>query len=119
MLRVINLPCKTYLFSRFPIHFPNSPTHNGPNTSVNTETWYTAKGSSVHAILLKWYPNQLILGSPFNSSFDSIRLLGYNQTLEWSKTANQVVISTKLDKSWLPRLKWAWVFEFTNIKSNY
>ena len=85
------------------------------NDTINADTWYTSKGSSVYAILLKWYPNQLVLGSPFNSTFDSIRLLGYNQPLEWSKTANQVVISTKL-KSWLPRLKWAWVFEFTNVK---
>lgn len=84
------------------------------NDTTNQDVWYTSKNKSVYGILLKWSNNFVKMSAIANSSFDGIRLLGYNGKLKWSRTDQSVVIDTNsvnLNGS----LKWAWVFEFINV----
>lgn len=84
------------------------------NDTTNPNVWYTSKNESVFGFLLKWSSDNVKLSAFNESKFEDIKLLGYNNKIEWTLTNDQVEIDTskiRLDNS----LNWAWVFEFTNI----
>ena len=86
------------------------------NDTINPDVWYTSKADSVYAILLKLpQADTVVLGAPFNLTFSSIKLLGFNNKLDWKVKSNSIVINVP-DRSSC-QSKWAWVFELTNVSN--
>lgn len=84
------------------------------NDTTNPNIWYTSKNQSVFGFLLKWPNDSLKLSALNESKFEGIRLLGYENKIDWRISNSQVIIDTsniRLNSN----LKWAWVFEFQNV----
>ncbi len=84
------------------------------NDTTNPGVWYTAKGDSVFAILLKWSSDFVKVSAIRNYTFQDVRLLGYEGQLKWDLTDTSVVINTNIQVK--ANVKWAWVFEFQRVK---
>jgi alpha-L-fucosidase len=85
------------------------------NDTTNPDVWYTSKGDSVYAILLKWSPGFVKLSAIRNYKFQDVRLLGYDGQLNWNLTDTSVVIETNIQLN--GNVKWAWAFEFLRVKN--
>lgn len=86
------------------------------NDTTNPNVWYTSKGDSVYAILLKWSNDFVKISAISKYKFNNIKLLGYDGQLKWTQTTDTVIIDTlgiKLTDS----LRWAWAFEFQKVQN--
>ena len=82
---------------------------------MNSDAWYTSSQSkgSVYALVVKEPGDNVRLGAMANVTFDDIKLVGYNNPLNWVKTNDSVVIYTNIRVN--SNVKWTWTFEFTNV----
>jgi alpha-L-fucosidase len=85
------------------------------NDTLSSSVWYTAKNSSVYAVVLDWPADNLLsLGSAnslFENSDTTVGLLGGNDQLSWELNGDQVDIVFP-DKSTVAS-NWAWVLKIS------
>ena len=78
--------------------------------------YYTTKNSNVYGFLLNWpSDNQIVLNDVYKCTtpYTEVILLGYNGKVTWSYRSNFVEIKMPMINP--QKLKWAWVFKFTNM----
>lgn len=78
--------------------------------------YYTTNNCNVYGFLLNWpSDNQMVLNDvyKYTTPYTEIILLGYNGKVTWSYRSNSVEIEMPLINP--QKLKWAWVFKFTNM----
>ena len=78
--------------------------------------YYTTKNCNIYGILLKWpSDNQLFLSDIYNFTTQSseVSLLGYSGNVFWKHQTNAIEVKMPLINP--QKLKWAWVFKFTNM----
>ena len=77
---------------------------------------YTAKGSDVYAIALKWPGKELVLAEPKPSKNATVTMLGYSTPLKWHEKDGQLVIQVpQLSVDELP-CKYAYAFKLTGVQ---
>ncbi|ESO99512.1 hypothetical protein LOTGIDRAFT_113714 [Lottia gigantea] len=87
------------------------------NDTINSNIWYTMKGSDVYAIVLEWpQGDTLTLGSPIPSTSTTINLLGYPDQFQYT-TRPSGGIDIKIPP--IPANKmpcqWVWSFVITGL----
>jgi alpha-L-fucosidase len=85
------------------------------NDTLSSSVWYTAKNSSVYAVVLDWPADNLLSLGSANSLFENsdtmVGLLGGNDQLSWELNGDQVDIVFP-DKSTVAS-NWAWVLKIS------
>ncbi len=89
------------------------------NDTTNPDVWYTMKGNTVYAILLK-YPvkleEKLILSAPLTTRHTTVELLGYAGKVAWTRHGSWG-FGIEIDMSKLKEFNIiAWVFKLENVK---
>jgi len=78
--------------------------------------YYTTKSSNVYGFLLNWpSDNKIVLNDVYKCTtpYTEVILLGYNGKVTWSYRSNSVEVKMPMINP--QKLKWAWVFKFTNM----
>jgi len=92
------------------------------NDTITPGVWYTCKKSggetTVYSIVEKWpQASTLVLGVPRPAESTVVKMLGYDQPLEWSSTGSSM--SVKFPNLQDVPSRWAWALSFTHIQPSH
>lgn len=80
------------------------------------EAFFTAKGSSVYAILPKYPKKEIILKDMQSRAKTQITLLGYNGKLQWKQVNNNIIVEMPIIPFNEIPCQYAWCLKLENIK---